>query len=182
MSYGEEVTRATGEALAQFPPEPGRVMVVGCSTSEVLGLRIGSASSADVAEEMYRALTRLATKWELDLAFQCCEHLNRAIVVESALLARESLREVSVIPRIEAGGALAAYAYTEMDAPRVVEEIRADYGIDVGSTLIGMHLKRVAVPVRVSQKRVGEAVIVVARSRPPLIGGERATYPPDPGK
>ena len=57
-----------------------------------------------------------------------------------------------------------------------LEEIRADAGLDIGGTLIGMHLKKVAVPVRPEQNRVGEAIVLAARVRPKFIGGNRACY------
>lgn len=182
LGYKEKIRIALEEAFNRFPPRPQQVLVVGCSTSEVLGLRIGSASNLEVAIEVCQALKEEAEKWELELAFQCCEHLNRAILLEGELLEKMGLEEVIAIPRIGAGGALSAYAYTQMKDPRLAESIKADYGIDIGSTMIGMHLKRVAVPVRVAQKKVGEADILIARTRPPLIGGERAEYPEDPGK
>ena len=182
MGYQEEVRAALEEAFDRAPPRPRQVLVVGCSTSEVLGFRIGRASNLEVAAEIYQALEEEAEKWRLELAFQCCEHLNRAVLVERELLERMGLEEVAAIPRIGAGGALSAYAYVQMRDPRLAESIKADYGIDIGSTMIGMHLKRVAVPIRVGQKGVGRADILIARTRPPLIGGERAEYPEDIGK
>lgn len=182
MGYKEEIRIALEEAFNRFPPKPQQVLVVGCSTSEVLGLRIGSASSLEVAREVYQALEEEAERWGLELAFQCCEHLNRAILLDGELLAKMGLKEVTAIPRLGAGGALSVYAYTQMKDPRLAESIKADYGIDIGSTMIGMHLKSVAVPVRVAQKTVGEADVLIARTRPPLVGGKRAEYPEDAGK
>lgn len=110
------------------------------------------------------------------MAFQCCEHLNRALVVEKELAIRERLEEVSVVPVPQAGGAMAAFAYRHLQDPTVVEFIKADAGIDIGDTFIGMHLKHVAVPVRVSVKTLGEAHVTLAKTRPKLIGGPRAVY------
>jgi uncharacterized protein (TIGR01440 family) len=180
--YEVEILAALREALERFPPRPRQVLVVGCSTSEILGLRIGSASNLEVAAAVYRALEEESARWAMNLAFQCCEHLNRAVLVEGELLERLQLSEVAAIPVIGAGGALAVHAYGQMENPRLAESIRADYGIDIGSTMIGMHLKPVAVPVRVAQRTVGEAAILIARTRAPLIGGNRAQYPEDKGK
>jgi uncharacterized protein (TIGR01440 family) len=156
--------------------KPGQLMVVGCSTSEVIGEKIGTAGSFDVAEMMFRQLSRLQNETGIQLAFQCCEHLNRALVVERQTALERGLEEVSVVPVRKAGGAMATYAYEHLTDPVVVEFLKADAGIDIGQTLIGMHLKHVAVPVRVKQKTVGQAMVALAKTRPKLIGGERAVY------
>ncbi len=182
MSPSEELRAGLTEAFELFPPRHGQILIVGCSTSEVLGQKIGSASSLEVASEIYRTLKEEADRWDLELAFQCCEHLNRAVLVERSLLERIGLQEVMAIPRVGAGGALAAYAYMQMQEPTLAESLNADYGVDIGSTIIGMHLKRVAVPVRVAQKTVGNSSLLIARTRPPLIGGKRTEYPEDKGK
>jgi uncharacterized protein (TIGR01440 family) len=154
----------------------GQLLVVGCSTSEVIGEKIGTAGSFDVAEMIFRELGKLQAKAGIQLALQCCEHLNRAIVVERKTAIDRGLEEVSVVPVRKAGGAMATYAFEHMNDPVVVEFIKADAGIDIGQTLIGMHLKHVAVPVRVKQKTVGQAMVTLAKTRPKLIGGERAVY------
>lgn len=182
MSYRNELIKALSEAFNHFPTGSDDVFVVGCSTSEILGHKIGSSSNLDVAEEIYEAVQDIASQQHLQLAFQCCEHLNRAIVVGEKLYQSQRLEKVSVIPNLSAGGALATYAFRNIPSPHVVEAIKGDCGIDIGNTMIGMHLKHVAVPVRVEQKRVGSASVVIARTRPPLIGGGRASYPQDPGK
>ena len=150
--------------------------MLGCSTSEVLGSRIGTARSPETAEAILKGVLSAVRAHGLYLAVQCCEHLNRALVVEEEAMERLGLTQVTVHPVPEAGGSAASRAYELFERPVVVERIVADLGMDIGQTLIGMHLKRVAVPVRLQVKTIGEAVLTAARTRPPLIGGERAKY------
>ena len=157
-------------------PNPGQILVVGCSTSEVLGARIGTGGSPEIAEAVFYALREEMYRWEGFLAIQCCEHLNRALVVERDTMENFGLEEVCVIPTAHAGGALATQAMKEFIDPVVVETISAHCGIDIGATLIGMHLKKVAVPLRLQQKTIGQASVTAARTRPKLIGGPRAVY------
>ena len=153
------------------------ILVIGCSTSEILGGVIGKSSSYEVGEAITQTFIDKFTPLQIGLAFQCCEHLNRALVVERELAKREKLEIVSVIPQEKAGGSTAAAAYKLFVDPVLVEFIKADTGIDIGGTFIGMHLKHVAVPVRLDGvKALGEADIKVARTRPKYIGGERAQY------
>ncbi|MCY7814444.1 TIGR01440 family protein [Bacillus haynesii] len=154
----------------------GQIVVIGCSTSEVAGRRIGTSGSGQIAEAVYKGLEVLRNKTGIALAFQCCEHLNRALVVEEETAKAYRLPVVFAVPVPKAGGSMASYAYKHMKAPVLVEQIEADAGIDIGDTFIGMHLKPVAVPVRVSQKQLGEAHVTLARTRPKLIGGVRAVY------
>ena len=154
--------------------QKGNIFVVGCSTSEVIGAKIGTNSSPEVAQVLFDALHDYAKEKEIYLAIQCCEHLNRAIVVEKEAV--PFAETVNVVPQPKAGGSLATAAYKGFRNPIVVEEIKADAGIDIGSTLIGMHLKKVAVPVRLEANTIGEATIVAARTRPKFIGGVRAAY------
>ena len=154
----------------------GCIVVVGCSTSEIIGSKIGTNSSPEIAEAVFSALYEVAQERGIHLAFQCCEHLNRAIVIERAAL--PGAEAVNVVPRPKAGGSMATEAYLHFEHPIVVEEIRADAGIDIGFTLIGMHLKRVAVPLRLEHHTIGEATVLAARTRPRFIGGERAVYDP----
>ncbi len=156
--------------------KPGELLVVGCSTSEVAGERIGTAGSFEVAEMIFQGLKKLQAKTGIELAFQCCEHLNRALVVERSVAQKRQLEEVSVVPVLHAGGAMATHAFNSLDDAAVVEFVKAEAGIDIGQTLIGMHLRPVAVPVRVSQKTVGKALVTLAKTRPKLIGGARAVY------
>ena len=152
----------------------GSILAVGCSTSEIIGAKIGTNSAPDVAAEVFRALYDVAREKGIYLAVQCCEHLNRAIVIARAAV--PDAEAVNVVPRPKAGGSMATQAYTVMEDACVVEEIKADAGIDIGGTLIGMHLKKVAVPVRLEHNRVGEALVLAARTRPKFIGGSRAVY------
>lgn len=152
----------------------GNILLIGCSTSEVCGAKIGTASSPDAAEAIFRAAYEYTADKGIYLAIQCCEHLNRAIVTEKA--AAMFLEEVNAVPQPKAGGSMAARAYSEFESPVVLEEIKADAGIDIGATLIGMHLKKVAVPVRLENNMIGEASLTAARTRPKFIGGSRAVY------
>ncbi len=154
----------------------GQIIVIGTSTSEVIGKRIGTSGTEDVARQIFQAVDAVRKETGFYPAFQCCEHLNRAIVVEKELLRHYPLEEVSVIPVPKAGGSMAAYAYRHFAHPCVVETIQAHAGIDIGDTLIGMHLRRVAVPARLSVKRIGHAHVNAAYTRPKLIGGARAVY------
>lgn len=153
----------------------GQLVVMGSSSSEVRGSKIGSDSSLEVAEVVFGEIYKVLTEKGVYLAVQCCEHLNRALIVE-----REALKPgeeiVNAVPQLHAGGAFAMTAYKTFKDPVALEHIKADAGIDIGSTLIGMHLKEVAVPVRINQKNIGSAYVVCARTRPKYIGGERARY------
>ena len=150
------------------------IVVVGCSTSEIIGSKIGTNSSPEMAGVVFKAIYEYAKKMGWHLAFQCCEHLNRAIVVERDTV--PSAEIVNVVPQPKAGGSMATQAYQHFENPVVVEEIKADAGIDIGFTMIGMHLKKVAVPVRLDNNKIGEATVLAARTRPRFIGGIRATY------
>ncbi len=154
----------------------GQVFVVGCSTSEVIGEKIGTSGTLEVASIIFDELAAFAKQKQIHLAFQSCEHLNRALVVDRTIALERGWEEVAVIPIKAAGGSMATYAYEKMKDPVVVEFIQADAGIDIGDTFIGMHLKHVAVPVRLHQRNMGEAHVTVAGTRPKLIGGERAVY------
>lgn len=154
--------------------KPGSIVVIGCSTSEITGSRIGTNSSPDTAKIVFEALYEVALKNGWHLAVQCCEHLNRAIVTEKEAV--PFAEYVNVVPQPKAGGSMATQAYEHFKEPVLLEEIKADAGIDIGLTLIGMHLKRVAVPVRLENNRIGEAIVTAAGTRPKFIGGERAVY------
>lgn len=154
----------------------GQNIVIGCSTSEVIGEKIGSQSSLDVAEVLFRILEKQAKKYNVNFIFQGCEHINRALTLDKTVADGLNASIVSVVPHRSAGGSLSEYAYYHLNNPVVIESVDADAGIDIGQTLIGMHIKNVAVPVRVSVKKIGEANITIAKSRPKLIGGPRARY------
>lgn len=173
MTIKDQCEKAILELLEKAKLKANDIVVVGCSSSEIIGEKIGSASNYDVAKEVFEGINEVLKERGIFLAAQCCEHLNRAIVVERKAVNYDI---VNVVPQPKAGGSFATVAYRSFEDPVVVEEIRADAGLDIGDTLIGMHLKKVAVPVRLSVKRIGEANLVAARVRPKFIGGVRATY------
>jgi uncharacterized protein (TIGR01440 family) len=173
----EHMTKVIDEWLESDYLKPGNLFVVGCSTSEVAGHHIGTSGSEEIAAVIFDELQRLKVQAGVALAFQCCEHLNRAVVVQQDLMLQHRYEEVTAVPVPTAGGSMASYAYKQMDNPVLVEEVKADAGLDIGETMIGMQLKRIAVPIRLKQRFVGSARINGARTRPKLIGGKRAVYP-----
>lgn len=175
----KQAQRAVAELCDAAHLRPGALFVVGCSSSEVLGERIGTHTSMDVAGALYEGIASELKERGVFLAAQCCEHLNRALVVERTVLERYDLEQVNAIPQPNhAGGAFASVAWNRMADPVLVESLsaRADAGIDIGGTLIGMHIHPVVVPVRISIDRIGEASILCARRRPKYVGGQRAIY------
>ena len=176
----EEITgqarQAVTELLERARLEPGDIFVVGCSSSEVGGHRIGSDSSPEVAQAILDGIYPILKEKGIYLAAQCCEHLNRAIVLEKEAARTYGLAPVNVVPQPKAGGSFAAAAYKAFSHPVMVEHVKPAAGIDIGGTLIGMHLREVAVPTRLSIKQIGEANIICARTRPKFIGGQRAHY------
>ncbi len=174
MDIKNQCKKATEELILTAKLKKGDILVVGCSTSEVVGSKIGTNSDENTAEQIFDGIHECLKEHGIFLAVQCCEHLNRAIVVERKALA--SYEEVNVIPQKKAGGSLATVAYQKFESPIVVEYIKADAGMDIGDTFIGMHLKQVAVPVRLSIKEIGSAHLTSARVRPKFIGGIRAIY------
>lgn len=168
--------QAAKELLEAAKPEKNDIFVVGCSSSEILGHKIGSFSNLDAAEAVFGGIYPLLEEKGLFLAAQCCEHLNRALIIEKDAAKLYGLDIVNVVPQPKAGGSFATTAYKSFREPVAVEEVRAAAGIDIGGTLIGMHLRPVAVPVRLSLDHIGAAVIICARTRPKFIGGVRAVY------
>ncbi len=164
------------ELLEQANLKVGALLVIGCSSSEMMGEKIGKGSSLDAAKAAFDGIYPILCEKGIHLAVQCCEHLNRAIIMERAVAEAKGYEIVNVMPQIHAGGSFAVTAWNTFSDPVAVETISADGGIDIGDTLIGMHLKRVAVPVRVSVKKIGQANVVCARTRPKYIGGPRAVY------
>ncbi len=163
------------EVIEKCKLKKNDVLVIGCSSSEVVGSKIGTNSNVDVATEIFNGVYPILKKKGIFLAVQCCEHLNRAIVIDKKALIYP-YEPVNVIPQKKAGGSLATVAYQNFENPVMIEEIKADAGLDIGDTFIGMHLKRVAVPVRLSVNALGEAHITCARVRPKFVGGSRAVY------
>ncbi|QQK77990.1 TIGR01440 family protein [Salicibibacter cibarius] len=174
---GNVLEKLLHELNAQAQLCPKSLLVVGASTSEIAGERIGSAGSEAIAADVFNAIERFRKHIGCTVAYQGCEHINRSLVVPCEYAEDYDLEIVSVVPCRSAGGSLATYAYAQEDDAVVVEAVRADAGIDIGATLIGMHLKHVAVPVRGSKAFIGQAPVTMACTRPKYIGGPRASYP-----
>ena len=172
----EQSKLAVEELLSVAKLEKGNILVVGCSSSEIVGGQIGHLSTLEAAQAAFGGIYPVLKNSGIYLAAQCCEHLNRAIIIEREAAEKYGLEIVSAVPYPKAGGSFATTAYKNFANPVAVEKIKAHAGIDIGDTIIGMHLKAVAVPVRLSIKKIGEANLVAARTRPKYIGGERAKY------
>ena len=171
-----DTKKITEELVEVSGLKKGQILVVGCSSSEVTGNKIGKASIPSVADAILDGMLPVLEARGIYLAAQCCEHLNRAIIIEEALAESAGLDPVCVVPVPKAGGSFAAACFSRFSAPIAVEHIKAHAGLDIGGTLIGMHLREVAVPVRLTLRALGEAPILCARTRPKYIGGERAVY------
>ena len=177
MNISEIKEAARNAALELYEKaglKSGQIVVVGCSSSEILGHNIGTHSNAEIGTAVFNELFNVFAAHGVSIAAQCCEHLNRAIIVERELSVGFCV--VNAVPLPDAGGAFATAAYKAFSDPVALESFRADAGLDIGNTLIGMHLKHVAVPLRLDVTCIGEAAVVAARTRPPLVGGERAKY------
>lgn len=172
--YYEQARSVAEELIEKAGMKAGQILVTGCSTSEVTGHRIGSHSAPDIGKALFDGVMAALSPRGIFLAAQCCEHLNRALITEAEAVPQQD--PVNVIPQPKAGGSFATAAYRGFRHPVALEHIRADAGIDIGCTLIGMHLKEVAVPVRLEHNRIGEALVLAARVRPKFIGGSRAVY------
>ena len=172
----EQARTVVTELLDQANLKPGALLVIGCSSSEIAAQTIGRYSSKEVGEKVFNALYKVARKHQIYLAAQCCEHLNRAIIIEEEAAVKYGLEMVNVKPQLKAGGSFSVAAWNNFSAPCAVEKIQAHAGIDIGDTLIGMHLRAVAVPVRTKRNSIGSAHVVCARTRLKFIGGERAIY------
>ena len=173
-TYKEEARAAAAELIETARLSAGQILVIGCSTSEVTGHKIGSYSAPEIGQALFDGVMEAAAARGVFVAAQCCEHLNRAIITEAAAVPGADI--VNVVPQPKAGGSFATAAYHGFSHPVALEHIRADAGLDIGGTLIGMHLKEVAVPVRLKNDRIGEARLLAARVRPKFIGGIRAAY------
>lgn len=176
-SIKQQAYNAANELIKIAKLKKGQILVIGCSTSEVVGNKIGTNSSPETANEIFEGIYEAANEYGVYVAAQCCEHLNRAIIIEGDAVPNGEY--VNVVPQPKAGGSFATAAYKTFKSPVALEEIKADAGIDIGSTLIGMHLKKVAVPVRLINNKIGNATLTAARVRPKFIGGERAHYNED---
>lgn len=172
----KEAYELTKEFLETVNAKENALIAIGCSTSEITGNKIGTSSKPEVAEEVFLGIYEALNERNVFLAAQCCEHLNRALIVERELAEKKGYEIVSVVPYPKAGGSFATMAYKYMKDPVAVEYVKADLGMDIGDTLVGMHLKHVAVPVRISKNILGDARVIFASTRPKFIGGERAKY------
>ncbi len=167
---------AMNELLELSKPGSGQIIVVGCSSSEIMGDKIGKGTVPEAAETVLKAILPIVSSRGLYLAAQCCEHLNRALVIEREAAEKFGYEVVAAVPKPKAGGSFATAAYAAFKDPVLVEHVKAAAGMDVGCTLIGMHLRDVAVPLRLETKHIGEALVTAARTRPKFIGGARAEY------
>lgn len=178
VTIREQLDAVAGEFFLDVPIKPGGVFVLGCSSSEICGKKIGKASNAEVGRAVIETLLPYMRERRLAMAVQCCEHLNRALVMEEEAVERLGLDVVSVIPVLTAGGACATAAFDLLEKPVVVEHVAAHAGMDIGDTEIGMHVLPVQVPVRLAATMVGQARVTCLKRRPKFIGGARACYPP----
>ena len=178
-SIKNDAEAAVSAIVSEAKLESGDLFIVGCSSSEVLGEKIGTNSSVDVADAIFKGIYGVLKDKGIFMAVQCCEHLNRAVILEKKAAKLFGYEEVNVIPQPKAGGSLGTLAFERLENAVAVEKVRADAGLDIGLTMIGMHLKEVAVPLRLPIKKIGNAPIVCARTRPKFIGGIRAKYNED---
>ena len=176
MAMGDEAYKAAKELLEEAKLKKGDLLVVGCSTSEVGGATIGTFSSPELAEMVFGGIYQATEETEVFLVAQCCEHLNRALILEREAAEKYGYEIVNVVPQPKAGGSFATAAYNSFEDPVAVEHVKAHAGMDIGDTLIGMHLRDVAVPVRIRTTEIGDAHVVCARTRAKYIGGSRAMY------
>lgn len=173
-----DAERTIREIMEKAKLKAGMLFVVGCSSSEMIGHHMGTASSREAAETVYEVLQKELSRFGAELAVQCCEHLNRSLVVSRSVMERYGFEQVNVIPQYHAGGAMAVTHFQALPDPVVVESIqaRADAGMDIGGVMVGMHIHPVVVPLRLDAKKIGQAVVIAARRRPKYVGGERAVY------
>ena len=172
----KQAEQAVKELLQVANLKKGDIFVVGCSSSEIIGGNIGKNSSYEAAQAVFEGVYPVLNENGIYLAAQCCEHLNRALIIEREAAEKYGLEEVSVVPKMKAGGSFATCSYQNFTDPVAVENIKAKAGMDIGGTLVGMHLKNVAVPVKLTLNKIGDAILLCARTRPKYIGGERAQY------
>ena len=178
-TIAEQVEQVVSELAQAAALRPGHIVVFGVSTSEVQGARIGTSGTVSVAEQIYEGVERVRSRVGFHAVWQCCEHLNRAVVVDRGLAEARGWTEGAAVPVPKAGGSMAAYAYRKEADPCLVEAVQAHAGVDIGETMIGMHLRHVAVPVRPTIRWIGQARVAMATTRPKLIGGARAVYTMD---
>ena len=168
--------QAAAELIETAGMKAGQILVVGCSTSEVGGEKIGTYSSPELAAKVFGGIYAAVQEKGIYLAAECCEHLNRSLILEKEAAEKYGYEPVNVVPQLKAGGSFSTAAYHTLEHPVAVEHIKAHAGIDIGDTLIGMHMRDVAVPVRIQTKAIGGAHVVCARTRLKFVGGIRARY------
>ncbi len=175
-----EITKQARDAALELIErsgiKKGQIMVIGCSTSEIQGYDLGSHSGPEVGKAVLEGILPVAKEHGIYLAAQCCEHINRAVIIEEEAMEKFRLEQVNAVPQPKAGGSFATALYGALESPVAVEDVKAHAGLDIGGVLIGMHLKEVAVPMRLKTKHIGNALIIAARTRPKFTGGERAVY------
>lgn len=176
ITIAEQVEQVVSELAQAAALRPGHIVVFGVSTSEVQGARIGTSGTVSVAEQIYEGVERVRSRIGFHAVWQCCEHLNRAVVADRGLAEARGWTEVSAVPVPKAGGSMASLAYRKQTDPCLVEAVQAHAGVDIGETMIGMHLRHVAVPLRPTIRWIGQARVTMAMTRPKLIGGARAVY------
>lgn len=182
MDIIEQIEKDASAVIAEVAEkaklQKGQLFIIGCSSSETIGEHMGTASSKDAAERIFKVISKELGMRGVNIAVQCCEHLNRAVVIERETALKYGFEEVNVVPQPHAGGAFAVEAYSSFKDPIVVESIeaKADAGIDIGGVMIGMHIHPVVVPLRLEHKNIGKAIVVGARRRPKYVGGVRAVY------
>ena len=174
IQIANSARKAALELFDRAGLKTGQTVAVGCSTSEIAGHWVGTAPSSEIGAVVFDVLYSVFSEREIFIAAQCCEHLNRALVIERE--AASGYKIVNAVPTVGAGGSFATAAYNSFFEPVALEQIEADAGLDIGGTLIAMHLKRVAVPLRLETVSIGKAAVMAARTRPPQIGGIRASY------
>ena len=174
-----ETSQIVEDVLEKANLKQGSIFVLGLSSSEVIGGQIGKESSQEIGEIIVKTILDILEEKGIHLAVQGCEHVNRALVVEREVAIKHQLEIVSVLPTLHAGGSGQLAAFRYMKDPVEVEFIRADAGLDIGDTAIGMHIKHVQVPIRPVLRDIGLAHVTALASRPKLIGGARAQYPID---
>lgn len=172
----KQANEAAKELIERSGIKKGQILLVGCSTSEVQGYDLGSHSGPEIGEALLKGILPAAKEKGIYLAAQCCEHINRAVILEEEAMEKYNLTQVNAVPQPKAGGSFATALYSALESPVAVEDVKAHAGMDIGCVLIGMHLKEVAVPMRLKNSHIGKALVVAARTRPKFTGGERAVY------
>ena len=172
----KDAKRVTLELLQAAKLDPKDAVVIGGSTSEIVGEHLGSNTNLEVAKAVVKTIVNVLKEKDIYPVIQSCEHINRALVVEREYAKLHNLEPVNVIPVETAGGGFSTAAMEILDDPVVVERVGVDAGIDIGDVFIGMHIKNVGVVVRSDIKQIGKAHLSMIRTRLKLIGGDRSKH------